>query len=52
MSLVGDFNNWNQDEHKCKRLDNGVFEVFVPDDAELDYMGWYYLDILFIIFPK
>lgn len=35
MSLVGDFNNWNQDEHKCKRLDNGVFEVFVPDDAEL-----------------
>lgn len=32
--LVGDFNSWNQESVKCKRLGNDIFEVFLPDDAE------------------
>ena len=30
-SLVGDFNGWDPSAHRCRRADDGVFEVFVPD---------------------
>ena len=34
VSLIGDFNNWNLEENVCEKLDNGIFEVFIPDDTE------------------
>lgn len=34
VSLIGDFNNWNLKENVCEKLDNGIFEVFIPDDTE------------------
>jgi 1,4-alpha-glucan branching enzyme len=29
--LVGDFNNWNRDAHPLKKLDGGIWEIFLPD---------------------
>lgn len=29
ISLIGDFNNWNEEKHKMKRLPNGNWELFV-----------------------
>ena len=33
-SLVGDFNNWDARAHPCGRAEDGVFEVFVPDQPD------------------
>ena len=33
--LMGDFNNWNRFDHQLKRLENGVFEIFLPGDDAL-----------------
>ncbi|KNY27640.1 alpha-amylase family glycosyl hydrolase [Pseudobacteroides cellulosolvens] len=30
--LIGDFNNWNDQVHKLKRLDNGVWELLVEGE--------------------
>ena len=30
MYLVGDFNNWKMTS-KCKKKENGIFELFLPD---------------------
>jgi len=31
LSLVGDFNGWDERAHPCSRADDGVWEVFVPN---------------------
>ncbi|MCC5929387.1 MAG: alpha amylase C-terminal domain-containing protein [Cyclobacteriaceae bacterium] len=30
LFLIGDFNNWNRKSHPLTRLDNGMWEIFVP----------------------
>lgn len=32
LSLIGDFNGWNREANKLQRLDNGVWELFLPFD--------------------
>ena len=34
VSIVGDFNDWDPTRHSCKRGSDGVFEVFLPDEAQ------------------
>lgn len=36
VSVVGDFNNWDGRINPMKRLDSGIFELFVPGVAEGD----------------
>ena len=31
VSLAGDFNDWNYDEHYMTRLDNGIFQIKITD---------------------
>lgn len=33
MSLTGDFNNWNRESHPLKKLENGIWELFVPNET-------------------
>lgn len=35
MYLTGDFNGWNTQSHPMKKLENGVFEVFLEGDNAL-----------------
>ena len=30
LYLTGDFNNWDRHQYKLEKLDNGVFEIFIP----------------------
>ena len=32
LYLTGDFNNWNWTEHPMKRLDNGIWELELPEN--------------------
>ncbi len=32
VSLIGEFNNWNHTENQLRKLEFGVWEVFLPDD--------------------
>ncbi|MCP8969284.1 alpha-amylase family glycosyl hydrolase [Ectobacillus ponti] len=32
ISLIGDFNEWNPENHRLKRLENGVWELLVTGD--------------------
>ncbi|MTI66440.1 MAG: 1,4-alpha-glucan branching protein GlgB [Firmicutes bacterium] len=37
VSVLGDFNNWELDEFKCKRIPNsGLFNIFIPNIKEGD----------------
>ena len=31
LSLVGDFNNWDTSMNPCKKNDDNIFEIFLPD---------------------
>ncbi|HTF81405.1 MAG TPA: alpha-amylase family glycosyl hydrolase, partial [Cytophagales bacterium] len=31
LYLIGDFNHWNRQSHPLRRLDNGFWEVFLPE---------------------
>jgi 1,4-alpha-glucan branching enzyme len=33
-SLIGDFNDWNPEKHWMKKNEFGVFELFVPHNAD------------------
>jgi 1,4-alpha-glucan branching enzyme len=33
LSLFGDFNNWNRDSHQLDKKDNGIWEIFLPEDT-------------------
>ena len=35
LYLTGDFNNWNQTEYPMKRLDNGIWELFLEGENAL-----------------
>lgn len=37
ISLFGDFNNWNRSTHKLTRLENGVWEIFLPGKDALPH---------------
>lgn len=37
VNVVGDFNDWDGRINPMKRLDNGIFELFVPGVSEGDY---------------
>ncbi|MFC2125721.1 alpha amylase C-terminal domain-containing protein [Bacteroidota bacterium] len=32
LSLIGDFNNWDRAAHRLEKMDNGVWEIFIPGD--------------------
>ena len=35
LYLTGDFNNWNQTEYPMKRLENGIWELFLEGEKTL-----------------
>ena len=35
LFLIGDFNNWNPSSHPLKPIENGGWEIFIPDDGSL-----------------
>ena len=35
LYLEGDFNNWNQTEYPMKRLENGIWELFLEGEKTL-----------------
>ena len=44
--VMGDFNGWNRDSHQLKRLDSGVWELFIPHgDNGLKHKQLYKLHI-------
>ena len=36
VSVMGDFNDWNEDSHPMNRLDGGVWELFIPGMKQYD----------------
>ena len=36
MSVIGDFNSWNEESHPMSRLDGGVWELFIPGLKQYD----------------
>jgi len=34
VSLVGDFNNWNETSHSCRANEFGVWELFIPNHPD------------------
>lgn len=32
LSLIGDFNNWDRESHPLKKKDNGIWEIYLPED--------------------
>ncbi len=32
LSIIGDFNDWNRTSHPLTKSENGIWEVFIPDD--------------------
>jgi len=39
LSLVGDFNNWDANKHQLKKNSNGIWEVFIADEAGLQHLS-------------
>lgn len=37
VTLVGDFNNWDYQSHKLKKLANGNWEIFIKDKNSLEH---------------
>jgi 1,4-alpha-glucan branching enzyme len=35
LSLIGDFNNWDDKAHPLTESDNGIWEIFVPDTDKI-----------------
>ncbi len=33
LSLIGDFNNWNNTAHPLKKVKEGIWEIFIPQDV-------------------
>ncbi|MEZ4828511.1 MAG: alpha amylase C-terminal domain-containing protein [Bacteroidia bacterium] len=33
LFLIGDFNGWNRSSHPLKKGENGIWEIFLPDDS-------------------
>ena len=36
VSVMGDFNDWNEDSHPMNRLEGGVWELFIPGMKQYD----------------
>lgn len=36
LFLIGDFNGWNRSSHPLKKGENGIWEIFIPDDTVSD----------------
>lgn len=32
LSLIGDFNNWDRESHKLTKSENGIWEIFIPEE--------------------
>ncbi|MDX2247253.1 MAG: alpha amylase C-terminal domain-containing protein [Bacteroidia bacterium] len=33
LFLIGDFNGWNRSSHPLQKGENGIWEIFIPDDS-------------------
>lgn len=40
LFLMGDFNGWNESSHPLQKLDQGIWEIFIPADTPLPHTSF------------